>query len=98
MTVRAASLFAALGLGAFASTVFAGESRTFTAWGHEFETPGGAATIVARSTPSSYTVLPPAPATASRTLPVARQEIEPKPATPAPTINAWGARFSTSGR
>lgn len=100
MTARTAALVAALSLGAFAPSAFAGESRTFTAWGHEFEAPSSAAAVPIPSAPSSYTVLSAAPATSSRVLPIARQEVVPAPVTlmPEPTINVWGARFSTSGR
>jgi hypothetical protein len=100
MTARTAALVAALSLGAFASSAFAGETRTFTAWGHEFEAPSATAAVSAPSAPSSYAVLSAAPATSSRVRPITRQEIMAAPLTamPEPTINVWGARFSTSGR
>jgi hypothetical protein len=100
MTARTATLVAALSLGAFASSAFAGESRTFTAWGHEFEAPGSTAAVPAPSAPSSYTVLLAIPAASSRVLPIARHEIVAAPAAamPQPTINVWGARFPASGR
>ncbi|KAA0107792.1 hypothetical protein CIW48_32545 [Methylobacterium sp. P1-11] len=100
MIARTATLVAALSLGAFATSAFAGEGRNFTAWGHEFEAPGFAASIPAPSAPSSYTVLSAAPATSSRVLPIARHEFVAAPVTsmPEPTINVWGARFPASGR
>ncbi len=100
MTARTATLVVALSLGAVASSAFAGESRTFTAWGHEFEAPSFTAAVPAPSAPSSYTVLLAAPATSSRVLPITRHEIVAAPVTvmPEATINVWGARFPTSSR
>ncbi len=100
MTARTATLVAALSLGAFATSAFAGEGRTFTAWGHEFEAPGFAASIPAPSAPSRYTVLSAAPVPSSRVPSIARREIVAAPVTsiPEPTINVWGARFPASGR
>ncbi|MGU3538174.1 hypothetical protein [Methylobacterium sp. A54F] len=91
MTLR---ITATVALALFATAATAGETRTVTAWGHDFQVrtfgEPAAATIQA---PARYAVLGRAPASRSSSEVVSGPVAQPADR----TLNVWGARVSAPG-
>ena len=100
MTARTASLFAALSLGAFASSALAEEPGTILAWGHEFRGAAVSAGAAVHPAPRSHDVLSRNPAAMPRTYTSTETggALRPSAERSARTINAWGARFDMPTR